>query len=119
MAGPGPAQTREGAAQPIAAVVSQRTPWRSASVGRASGAVRLQGHAQAAVGSASRGGEPDRLHRVAHEVRPGGAARLTSRKEKLIKIGAKVASHPRHVAFRMAEAAIPENPSAEGIYIRA
>jgi hypothetical protein len=32
---------------------------------------------------------------------------LTSLKEKLIKIGAKVISHGRYVAFQMAEAAIP------------
>jgi hypothetical protein len=29
--------------------------------------------------------------------------------EKLIKIGAKVASHGRYVAFQMAEVAIPRN----------
>jgi hypothetical protein len=32
---------------------------------------------------------------------------LTSLKEKLIKIGAKVVSHDRYVAFQMAEVAIP------------
>ena len=32
---------------------------------------------------------------------------LTSLKQKLIKIGAKVVSHGRHVAFQMAEVAIP------------
>jgi hypothetical protein len=32
---------------------------------------------------------------------------LTSLKEKLIKIGAKVVSHGRTVAFQMAEVAIP------------
>ena len=34
---------------------------------------------------------------------------LTSLKEKLIKIGAKVVSHGRYVAFPMAEVAIPGN----------
>jgi hypothetical protein len=34
---------------------------------------------------------------------------LTSLKEKLIKIGAKVVSHGRYVAFQMAEVAIPRN----------
>jgi hypothetical protein len=34
---------------------------------------------------------------------------LTSLKDKLIKIGAKVVSHGRHVAFQMAEVAIPAN----------
>ena len=32
---------------------------------------------------------------------------LTSLKEKLIKIGAKVVTHGRYVAFQMAEVAIP------------
>ena len=32
---------------------------------------------------------------------------LTSLKEKLIKIGAKVVSHGRYVAFQMAEVAVP------------
>ena len=32
---------------------------------------------------------------------------LTSLKEKLIKIGAKVVSHGRYVAFQMAQVAIP------------
>ena len=32
---------------------------------------------------------------------------LTSLKEKLIKIGAKVVSHGRYVVFQMAEVAIP------------
>ena len=34
---------------------------------------------------------------------------LTSLKEKLIKIGAKIASHGRYVVFQMAEVAIPKN----------
>jgi len=38
---------------------------------------------------------------------------LTSLKEKLIKIGAKVASHGRYVAFQMAEVAIPRNLFAD------
>jgi hypothetical protein len=38
---------------------------------------------------------------------------LTSRKEKLIKIGAKVVSHGRYVAFQMAEVAIPRNLFAD------
>jgi hypothetical protein len=41
---------------------------------------------------------PRRLHRDEHE---------PSLKEKLIKIGAKVVSHGRYVAFQMAEVAIP------------
>jgi hypothetical protein len=32
---------------------------------------------------------------------------LTSLKEKLIKIGAKIVSHGRYVVFQMAEVAIP------------
>jgi hypothetical protein len=38
---------------------------------------------------------------------------LTTLKEKLIKIGAKVVSHGRYVAFQMAEVAIPRNLFAE------
>jgi hypothetical protein len=38
---------------------------------------------------------------------------LTSLKEKLIKIGAKVISHGRYVAFQMAEVAIPRSLFAD------
>jgi hypothetical protein len=38
---------------------------------------------------------------------------LTSLKGKLIKIGAKIVSHGRYVAFQMAEIAIPRNLFAE------
>jgi Transposase DDE domain group 1 len=38
---------------------------------------------------------------------------LTSLKEKLIKIGAKIVSHGRYVAFQMAEVAIPKNLFAD------
>jgi Transposase DDE domain group 1 len=38
---------------------------------------------------------------------------LTSLKEKLVKIGAKVVSHGRYVAFQMAEVSIPRNLFAE------
>ena len=38
---------------------------------------------------------------------------LISLKEKLIKIGAKVTSHGRHVAFQMAEVAIPRQLFAD------
>ena len=38
---------------------------------------------------------------------------LTSLKKKLIKIGAKVVSHGRFVAFQMAEVAIPRNLFAD------
>ena len=38
---------------------------------------------------------------------------LTSLKEKLIKIGAKVVSHGRYVAFQMAEVTIPRNVFAD------
>ena len=38
---------------------------------------------------------------------------LTSLKEKLIKIGAKVVSHGRYIAFQMAEVAIPGNLFAD------
>jgi hypothetical protein len=38
---------------------------------------------------------------------------LTTLREKLIKIGAKVVSHGRYVAFQMAEAAIPRKLFAD------
>jgi hypothetical protein len=38
---------------------------------------------------------------------------MTSLREKLIKIGAKVVSHARYVAFQMAEVAVPKNLFAE------
>jgi hypothetical protein len=38
---------------------------------------------------------------------------LTSLKEKLIKIGAKVVAHSRYVAFQMAEVAVPRALFAE------
>jgi hypothetical protein len=38
---------------------------------------------------------------------------LTSLKEKLIKIGAKVVSHGRYVALQLAEVAIPRNLCAD------
>jgi hypothetical protein len=38
---------------------------------------------------------------------------LTSLKEKLIKIGAKVVTHGRYVAFQMAEVAIPRTLFAD------
>jgi hypothetical protein len=38
---------------------------------------------------------------------------LTTLKENLIKIGAKVVGHGRYVAFQMAEVAIPRNLFAD------
>ncbi len=38
---------------------------------------------------------------------------LTSLREKLIKIGAKVVSHGRYIAFQMAEVAIPRHLFAD------
>jgi len=38
---------------------------------------------------------------------------LTSLREKLIKIGAKVVSHRRYVTFQMAEAAVPRQTFAD------
>ena len=39
--------------------------------------------------------------------------RLTTLKEKLIKIGAKVVSHARYVVFQMAEVAMPRDLFAD------
>ena len=44
---------------------------------------------------------------------PIGDWSLTSLKEKLIKIGAKVVSHGRYIAFQMAEVAIPRDLFAD------
>jgi Transposase DDE domain group 1 len=44
---------------------------------------------------------------------------LTSLKEKLIKIGAKVVSHGRYVVFQMAEVAIPRQMFQEPLVINA
>ena len=41
------------------------------------------------------------------------SCRLTGLKEKLIKIGAKVVTHGRYVAFQMAEVAVPRTLFAE------
>ena len=38
---------------------------------------------------------------------------MTSLRERLIKIGAKVVGHARYVAFQMAEVAVPKNLFAE------
>jgi len=38
---------------------------------------------------------------------------MTTLREKLIKIGAKVVNHARYVAFQMAEVAVPKNLFAE------
>jgi hypothetical protein len=38
---------------------------------------------------------------------------MTTLREKLIKIGAKVVGHARYVAFQMAEVAIPRNLFAD------
>jgi hypothetical protein len=43
----------------------------------------------------------------------GGAWSLTSLREKLIKIGAKVVSHGPYVTFQMAEVAVPRQMFSE------
>ena len=35
---------------------------------------------------------------------------LTSLREKVVKIGAKVVAHDRHLVFQMAEVAVPKEP---------
>jgi hypothetical protein len=49
----------------------------------------------------------DRRLRAARCVPGTSIAPMTTLKQKLIKIGAKVVSHGRYVAFQMAEVAIP------------
>ncbi len=38
---------------------------------------------------------------------------LTTLREKLVKIGAKVVSHGRYVTFQLAEVAVPRDPSTK------
>ncbi len=52
-------------------------------------------------------------------LRLGNDWSLTSLKEKLIKIGAKVVSHNRYVAFQMVEVAVPTNVFADILRITA
>ena len=54
-----------------------------------------------------------RLNRPLTRTSPCEEWSLTSLKEKLIKIGAKIVSHGRYVAFQMAEVAIPKNLFAD------
>jgi hypothetical protein len=42
---------------------------------------------------------------------------MTSMKEKLIKIGAKVVSHGRYIAFQMAQVAIPRDLFADILHL--
>ena len=49
----------------------------------------------------------------ASDAEDGGAVVLTSLREKLIKIGAKVVSHGRYVTFQMAEVAVPRQMFAD------
>jgi hypothetical protein len=44
-------------------------------------------------------------------------SRLTSLKDKLITVGAKVVRHGRHVAFQMAEVAIPRQMFEEILWL--
>ena len=54
--------------------------------------------------------QPRQLPAHAGDARADQDWSLTTLKEKLIKIGAKVVSHARYVAFQMAEVAIPKKP---------
>ncbi len=48
-----------------------------------------------------------RFHADAGDAKAAEPWSLTSRREELIKIGAKVVSHGRYVTFQMAEVAVP------------
>jgi hypothetical protein len=50
----------------------------------------------------SRRSEAGRIHLVAHWS-------LTSLREKLVKIGAKIVTHARYIIFQMAEVAVPSD----------
>jgi hypothetical protein len=53
------------------------------------------------------------LARALRGVEPIQDWSLTSLREKLIKIGARIVSHGRYVAFQMAEVAVPRTLFAE------
>jgi Transposase DDE domain group 1 len=53
------------------------------------------------------------FHEDAGDAQDGGAWSLTSLREKLIKIGAKVVSHGRYVTFQMAEVAVSRQAFAD------
>src|SRR4051794_27327080 len=61
----------------------------------------------------SRGRPPRQLPAETHDARDGATVVLTSLREKLIKIGAKVVRHGRYVAFQMAEVAVPRQMFAD------
>ncbi len=42
---------------------------------------------------------------------------LTTRREKLIKIGAKVVRHDRYIMFQLAEVAVPRNLFRENLHL--
>ena len=77
-------------------------------------AVVLLVRRQCGASSVSRAGLQSRqLHADAGLARAGRGWSLTSLREKLIKIGAKVVRHARYVAFQMAEVAVPRDLFAE------
>ena len=85
--------------RPVAGVARSRMARRRAkSVGRTAGEVRLQLHALA-----YNLGNFMRTLAMPKAVEPWS---LTSLREKLVKIGAKVVSHGRYVTFQMAEVAV-------------
>jgi hypothetical protein len=51
--------------------------------------------------------QPCQFHADAGDAKAAEPWSLTSLREKLIKIGAKVVSHGRYVTFQMAEVAVP------------
>jgi hypothetical protein len=73
------------------------TPRRPSSATVAANAVRLQLHALAYLGN---------FMRTLAVPKAAEAWSLTSLREKLVKIGAKVVSHGRYVTFQMAEVAV-------------
>ena len=75
----------------------------------------MTGHTQADPSTPDRCGDPflGNFLRTLATPEPIKAWSLTSLKEKLIKIGAKVVSHGRYVAFQMAEVAVARTLFAE------
>jgi hypothetical protein len=57
--------------------------------------------------------QPGQFHADTGDAQGGGPWSLTSLREKLIKIGAKVVSYGRYVTFQMAEVAVSRRMFAE------
>ena len=102
-------------------LAQQKTEERAAKVAAAKGgrAGAEERRAQATERQSVARAEQAKLHALAYNLAnfmrtlawPEGVAHwsLTSLREKLVKIGAKIVTHGRHVTFQMAEVAVPRD----------